>query len=305
MNYDDSRRAGFWLIIILFAFFIIYKSSFTNPQTAFALENPQSHHVIVSTSIGEPKLTLFGYTSPNALVQLEGQRVSEQVIANLDGYFFFDRIFLPLPSLQLGKITYPELCLTSIDTQSRISFPTCLPSLPIGPFEITVGPVLLSPTFTLSKGNFLPQEQIVAQGLTIPNSEVNIFLANDSPLSGQKWLNKFFRGKIISPALAYSLPQYQTKADKQGNFEFNLPTIKKANWKIFVGANFQGAQTPKSNTLNFKIQSWWEWLWGKVTSLFRGILRILRPFLWLIIILIELIVVALLLAKSLRFKVKS
>jgi len=190
MIYDDLRRIGFWLIAA-FSIFFIHKSYFINPKSIFAVENPQSYQITVSAAIGESHLTLFGYTSPNALVQLEGQRVSEQVIADQNGYFFFDRIFLPKPNP-----LYPELCLTSVDTQSRISFPTCLPSLPTEPLNIIIGPVLLSPTLILSKGNFLPKEQIVAKGLTIPNSEVMIFLANDTR-TPRRWPNGLLRGEKI------------------------------------------------------------------------------------------------------------
>jgi len=290
------RRLGmsefaYWLRLafysLLFACYFLFL-----PLQADAITNPVSYEITISAAIGEPKLTLFGYTSPNALVQLDGQRVSEEVIAEQNGYFFFDRVFLPRPNPQ-----YPELCLTSIDTRSRISFPTCLPPLPLGPFDITVGPVLLPPTITLSRGSFLPKEQIVAEGLTIPNSGVMIFLANDAA-------KKSFISRLVPAAFAYTLPQYQTQADQNGRFEFNLPTIKKSNWKIFAGAIWQNSPTPKSNTLNFKIQSWLDWFLSKVTSLLRAVLGVLRPFLWLIVIMIEVLVVSLLINKHLM-KIKN
>jgi len=280
-------------IPILLAILLIFELlTFAFPLFTQAITNPVSYEINVSASIGEGKLTLFGYTSPNALVQLDGQRVSEEVIAGQNGYFFFDRIFLPRPNPQ-----YPELCLTSIDTQSRLSFPTCLPPLPTGPFDISVGPVLLSPTLSLSKGSFLPKEQIVAEGLTIPNSEVIIYLANDAA-------KKSFISRLVPAAFAYTLPQYKTQANQNGHFEFNLPTIKKANWKIFAGANWQNSPTPKSNTLNFKIQSWLDWFLSKIISLLRAVLGVLRPFLWLIVIMIEVLVVSLLINKHLR-KIKN
>jgi len=139
MIYDDLRRIGFWLIAA-FSIFFIHKSYFINPKSIFAVENPQSYQITVSAAIGESHLTLFGYTSPNALVQLEGQRVFEQVIAGQDGFFFFDRLFLPKPNP-----LYPELCLTSVDTQSRISFPTCLPSLPTEPLISSLVPFYSRP----------------------------------------------------------------------------------------------------------------------------------------------------------------
>jgi len=280
--------------LVLLSFLLIFEFlTFAFPSSTQAITNPISYEITVSTSIGEGRLTLFGYTSPNALAQLQGRQIAEEVIAGENGFFFFDRVFLPKPNPQ-----YPELCLNSIDTQSRISFPNCLPPLPTGPFDISIGPVLLPPTFTLTKGSFLPKEQIVASGLTIPNSNVIIYLANDAT-------KKSFLSRLVPEAFAYNLPQYQTQADQNGRFEFNLPTIKRSNWKIFAGANWQNFPTPKSNTLNFKIQSWWEWFLSRIISLLRAILSLLKPFLWLVIILLELIIVTILTNKKLISKRKE
>ena len=283
----ENSKLKIPLVVVFTLFFFVFFPSHVKATVA----NPVSYEITVSTSIGEPKLTLFGYTSPHALVQLEGRQVAEEVIAGENGFFFFDRIFLPKPASpsQGGpNPQYPELCLNSIDTQSRISFPNCLPPLPTGPFNMSVGPVLLPPTFTLTKGSFFPKEQIVASGLTIPNSNVMIFLANDVT-------KKSFFSRLVPETFAYNLPQYQTQADQNGHFEFNLPTIKRSNWKIFAGANWQNFPTPKSNTLNFKIQSWWEWFWARIKWLLGVVLGLSRPFLWSIIVLIELTIVVVLL----------
>ena len=252
------------------------------PHPSLATEFYHDYEVTVSASIGEPKLTLFGYSSPQSLIQLHGERVAEEVIAKDDGYFFFDRIFLPRPNPD-----YPELCLNAIDTQSRISFPICLPPLPTGPFNISVGPVLLPPTFNLEKGFFLPLEQVKAEGLTIPNSEVTVFLANDSRL----------RSRIVNIVHAHSLPQYQIKADEQGRFEFSLPTVKANNWRLFTAAEFQGAPTPKSNTLNFRILNWWQWLLLFLSNLLGAFWRFIRPFWWLLLICLEISLIVFLLFK--------
>ena len=254
---------------------------FIFPTPIHAVTNPVSYEINISATLGEPKLTLFGYSSPHSLVQLRGERVAEEVIADNQGYFLFDRAFLPYPNPQ-----YPELCLNAIDTQSRISFPVCLPTLTTGPFNFNIGPVLLAPTFSLEKGSFLPQEQIKAEGLTIPNTEVTIFLANDANgrNNNQGLLTKLFRFE----ALAYSLPQYQIKADEQGRFEFSLPTVKPNNWRLFTAAEFRGSPRIKSNTLNFRILSWWQWLLLMITNLLGAFLRLIKPFWWLLLILMEL-----------------
>jgi len=284
------KSLTFFLTLPLFLVFFF----FCSPTEA--IDNPIEAQITISASIGEPKLTLFGYSSPHSLVQLQGERMAEEVIADDNGYFFFDRVFLPYPNPQ-----YPELCLNAIDTQSRISFPVCLPPLPIGPFNISIGPVLLAPTFSLEKGSFLPQEQVKAEGLTMPNTEVNIFLANDVSSQKQNLLSKLFRFE----ASAYSLPQYQIKSDSQGRFEFSLPTIKSNNWRLFTAAEFQGSPTPKSNTLNFKILNWWQWFLLILTNLLGAFLRLIKPFWWSFLILTEIFLVLYLLLAHWHLKKKT
>ncbi len=272
-------KTTFLLILISASIALIHPqkikaATFTNP----------SYEVKISATIGEPKLTVFGYSSPNSLVKLEGERVSEQTIAGKDGYFFFDRIFLPNPNPD-----YPELCLTAIDTQSRLSFPTCLPELPLGLYLTEIGPVLLPPTISLEKGVFLSSEQIKAQGLTIPNCPVNIFLANKS--SSTK--NNFWSFEFVPKAEAYFIPQYQITSDENGYFEFNLPSQKQTDWKMFAGADFRQSPTPKSNTLTFAIIPWWQWFLRQILRAFIGFLKLLKPSFWLII-LVELIIVVVL-----------
>lgn len=270
------------LRLFIFVIVLVFGSFFkaNNPSPVHALDNPQSLEITVSATIGEPKLTLFGYSSPNSLIQLQGRQVSEETIADESGYFLFDRIFLPLPNPD-----YPELCLNAIDTQSRTSFPTCLPSLPLGPFNIEVGPVLLSPTISLEKGYFLPEELINAQGLTIPNTEVTVFLANEA--GAKKSLFTKIQKIFWPTAWAYSLPQYQIKADSQGRFDFNLPTVKQTNWRLFASSQFQGSPSPKSNILSFKVLNWWEWLWLVISSVINAFLRLIKPYFWLLVILIQ------------------
>ncbi|PIZ48922.1 hypothetical protein COY29_02745 [Candidatus Woesebacteria bacterium CG_4_10_14_0_2_um_filter_39_14] len=288
---NEIKVFKFLIVFLPFAFCL-----FISPTPLYAVTNPVSYEITVSATLGEPKLTLFGYSSPHSLVQLHGERVAEEVIADNQGYFLFDRAFLPYPNPQ-----YPELCLNAIDTQSRISFPICLPPLPTGPFNFNIGPVLLAPTFSLEKGSFLPQEQIKAEGLTIPNSEVTVFLANDSetPRMVARQRPRLLRGGI---AHAYSLPQYKIKSDSQGRFEFSLPTVKPNNWRLFTAAKFQGSPTPKSNTLNFKILNWWQWLLLIITNLLGAFLRLIKPFWWLLLICLELIIIIGLLVNRSRNK---
>ena len=283
------RNKTFYFLFVPYTLYLILYTLYSPNQVVATAENPQSYQITVSATIGESRLTLFGWTSPQSLVELQGQRVSESVIANEQGYFFFDRILLPAPrsprsASGVGEVepTYPELCLSSIDSLSRVSFPTCLPPLPLGSFDISIGPVLLPPTLSLSKGNFLPNEQVIAQGLTIPNSEVNIFLANN--------LTHSLRFSFIPSVYAYFIPRYQIKADANGHFEFNLPSsppTSGTSWKIFAAATYLGSPSPKSNTLTFRILGWWEWLWEQIKLILGLIVGLAKPYWWQIIIFLE------------------
>ena len=154
--------------------------------------------------------------------------------------------------------------------------------MPLGPFEISIGPILLPPTLSLSKGNFLPNEQAIAQGLTIPNSEVNIFLANN--------LTPSLRFSFIPSVYAYFIPRYQIKADANGHFEFNLPAgppAGGASWRVFATATHLGLPSPKSNTLTFRILGWWEWLLAQIKLILGLIVGLAKPYWWQIIIFLE------------------
>jgi len=252
-----------------------------SPDRVLAFE----HHLTpapikISATIGEPKLTLFGYTGADCLVYLQGQRVFEEINANSSGYFEFTKIFLPLPNPG-----YPELCLTSIDNQQRITFPTCLPPLPTGPYHIEIGPVLLPPTLTLSQGTFAPNQQVIASGQAIPNSTVNIYLSNQKS-----------RLSLIKPALAYNLPHYQANANKDGSFEFNLP-VNYSKWRVFAASEFEENPSPKSNTLTFKVLTPLGWLFHLLKQTILFLFNLLSPYLWLLVILLELVAIYLLLKK--------
>jgi len=271
------------------------------PLAWAASPEPVPYQIKVSAAIGEPKLTLFGYTSPNAQVELKGFRVFERTLANSDGYFIFDRIFLPPPSQDvfLREAVYPELCLIALDIWGLTSFPVCLPPLPDGPFDIQAGPVLLPPTLTLEKGSFYTESQITARGQTIPNSQVTIYLANNS--SGKPSLIHFFSNLLAHPVQAYSLPKYDLKADQAGHFEFNLPAVQPATWKLFAATTFLESPSPKSNSLTFKILGFWEWLWEKFKEILGVMVGLIRPYLFFIVLLAE----AVLIGYLLRIKRRS
>jgi len=285
------------VILVLTAPLLVFPTS----ASAQSPENV-SYEISISATIGEPKLTVFGWTSPQALVELKGQRVSELTIADETGYFYFDRIFLPPP-----KPNYPEICLSVVDRSSRISsFPTCLPSLPPKLGEIRVGPVLLPPTLSLEQDEFLPGQQVKATGTTFPKSKVKIFLANENFPSSKKtislkpYIPKSLYSHIpkIAPVYAYFLPQYEIQSDKQGNFEFNLPASYPQNWKVYAAAEFQGSSSPKSISLSFRVLNWWTWLWKRIKEFFLAAFAFLKPHWWWLIIISEILLILILWRKK-------
>lgn len=248
--------------------------------------------ITISATIGEPRLTLFGWSSPLSLIQLEGQRVAEQVISQENGFFLFDRVLLPPAN--------PELCLSVVDRGSRVSaFPTCLPALPAGNYELNVGPVLLPPTLIIGSGAFEAKGQVSAKGSTIPNTKVKVFLNND-----------YRQARFQTPsALAYGLPSYEIRADKRGNYELNLPyqpaqQLQQTQWRIFASAEYQESPTPKSNTLTFTVFGRLDYLWWQIKNALLGLLRGFKPDLWLIMIL-EILLIAALIWRRRKAKEKS
>jgi len=288
------------LKICLVGFFAVFGFL---PAPIRAAEDPPEVQITVWATIGEPKLTVFGWASPRALVELKGQRVSELAIADETGYFYFDRVFLPPP-----KPNYPEVCLSVVDRKSRISsLPTCLPPLPPKLGEIRVGPVLLPPTLNLEQGEFLPGQQVKATGATFPKSKVTIFLANkNSPSTNKKntSLKSYIPKSLYSyipktaPVYAHFLPQYEIQSDEDGYFEFNLPASYPQNWKVYATAEFQGSPSPKSVSLSFRVLSWWAWFWKRAKEFLLAAFAFLKPHWWWLIIAGEVLLILILWRKK-------
>jgi len=224
----------------------------TNSGEVYALELSSlatDREVVVSASIGEPKLTLFGYGPVGSQVTLNGIGILEVTAANDIGYFEFNNVFLPRGGD--GQEFYPEFCLQAhyeeISTQ-----PTCLAPLPSGKFDYRIGPVVLSPTLALEKGTIFTAEQVKAYGRTLPNTEITVFLAKEENQGFSDFLKSIWP---IKEASAYSIPTYQITSDSNGNYEFNLPSETSSRWRIFAASDFQGKNSAKSNTLSFWVKS--------------------------------------------------
>lgn len=290
-----------WCLLVL-SVFVLSESSvstvFANTPHTSTMKKV-SYTVTVTASVGASILTIYGYTSPDATVHLEGIGVAHETKADDKGYFIFNQVFLPEPQERfisnfIKEAAFPELFLVAVDTEKHSSFPFSLPPLRTGPYAITVGPVLLPPTVSLEKGQFLPKEQIIASGQTIPNSEVTIFLANNDNVSNF-WQKLFsitpFAYIIPNHTYAYTLPSYHIVADNHGSFQFNLPANSPSNWKIFASSFFLDSPSPKSNTLTFKVLNHWQWLWVQIKQIILAIYRPVASYFWFIIIVLELVVI--------------
>ena len=239
----NLKLKSFALCTIAFHFSLF---TFRFTPSIYASTKPNSHNVIVTASLGEPRLTLFGYTSPFAKVSLhDGASLFAEKMANSKGFFIFENLFV------LTKVG--DYCLYSQDQEKRVSKPVCLPPLPEGNFITSVGPVIMPPTLSLSKGQSLPGDQVTASGETIPNTETTIALFKEEKQS-----------LFVRRIYAASLPRYEVVADKNGHFSFNLPSTSTNTYRLFANSYWQEKKSPKSNTLTFKVLSIWEWLLEKI-----------------------------------------
>lgn len=275
-------KAGVFFLLLI----SLINSIIARPATARSLYAP----VEITAAVGEPRLTVFGYSSPGSQIELQGQAVSQMTTADgTTGYFLFDRLYLPEIYLSYSPPATPELCLSAIDLFNRVSFPVCLPPIPPlnQPAGITVGPVILSPTLTLEENS--DKKPIFASGLTLPEAEVRIFLANDPSPS----FFSLFSRILVSPAEAYFLPVYELKSDEHGYFEFSLPEGQSAKWQIFASALYQNHPSPKSQTLTFVSLSPEQWRWLRLAGLIAPVIGFLKSHLWPLTVLAELTAIGL------------
>jgi len=179
--------------------------------------------VKISASIGENRVTIFGYTAPKIRVELSSQNVFDVTFSDSEGYYLFDKTLLPKNP--------GELCLSSLDDSGRRSLPTCIPAPPATNYHTDIGPIILPPTITLNS--------VDASGQSIPNSTVEIHfyqVKDNAPV-------------FVKPAEAFALPVYSTQTDSTGNYSFSLPTAYQSNYRLYSTVKYSDNFSPKSNTL--------------------------------------------------------
>ena len=185
-------------------------------------------------------LSIYGFGPINSTVSLKGFGISESVLSDEKGFFRFTNIYS-------YTFTYPELCIQAIDEDLRVTQPSCIPALPnnsIIPLE--VGPILLSPTLSISSNNLVVNSRGYLYGVTAPNSDVFIHFSKDDSIK---------KISLISNANAYSFPIVSTKSNDRGEFNVNLPTGDASLYRVFSSAKIADNFSAKSNTLDFNVIS--------------------------------------------------
>lgn len=191
-------------------------------------------------TVGMSYLSVYGYGPVNSEVNLKGFAVSEKTVSDETGLFRFSSVYN-------FSYIYPELCIQAVDNKNRVTQPTCIPPLPnnsIIPLE--VGPILLSPTLSLTDSKIVEGGESYLNGKTTPDTDVFIYLARDQ----KKELLSF-----IPTVEAYNLPILNIVSNERGEFDINMPTSDTASYKVFASTKFGGNLSAKSNTLQFAVVS--------------------------------------------------
>ncbi|OGM12055.1 hypothetical protein A2W13_00030 [Candidatus Woesebacteria bacterium RBG_16_36_11] len=228
---------------------------------------------------------IYGYAPSNSKIYMTGIAVSEETVSLSDGYFEFNRLFFPTFLSFLSGNKYPELCLFSQDQSKRLTSSVCIPSLPLSAQTSAVGPILLSPTFDIERGIFNTNEQTKATGKTLPNTQVEIFIAREK--QGSSFFN------IVRSVWAYYIPTYQLTSNEDGNFEFNLPNDPDI-WRVFAIAKVQNNFSAKSNTLTFSISPSYLRLLMIIIQFLKDLLIFIIPNWIYFVVLIQIVIIALL-----------
>jgi hypothetical protein len=204
-------------------------------------------NVTITASIGENCVTIYGYTSPSSRVELTSTKVFAATYSDPAGYYIFDKTILPKDP--------GELCLSSLDDNSRRSTPVCIPAPPATNYFTNTGPILLPPTITLDSDNIKPGATTIASGQSIPGSQIDIYLYqvnNSAPI-------------FPKSVQAFGLPVFSTVSDSTGNYNFNLPTAYSSDYRLYSTVKYLDSQSPKSNTLTYLLPSLF-WLFWQQNS---------------------------------------
>lgn len=256
-------------MIVLFSLLFNQQKAWEKKQILGMSKSYSTGAVTVSASIGNFRFTLDGYSSPGALVTIQGMGIYDQTFANRDGYFQFSNSFSPFSPR--------EACLTAQDQLGRLTSPVCLP-----PFStnrnITIGPVILPPTVSMDKDVYYVGDEAILSGQSIPNSQIvlSTFVKNKSPR---------IITQIVKPVYADTIPQLTFKTDAKGNYSVALPSSSNEAMRLFTQTKYN--EQPSAQSINLNIKIWPVWM--MVINFFKLIFLLLKPRLLELIILVQLI----------------
>jgi hypothetical protein len=232
-----------FLLTFAFIFLVALKSPRIYAQTEKQAE-------LAANIPGAYDIRLFGFSAPNAIIRAQSTRVFARTFSDNDGYFNFENLLLSDQAR--------EICIDTLDSEKRISFPLCL-TAPLPDSQKEIGPVLLPPTLSLSNKEIWQDKSSFALGKTIPESDVFVSFFTDT----KKTLSLrviFTAEKFLRPsAQASDLPILKTRSDANGNFSFSLPTANAIGYRLFAKTFFENSFTPKSQTLTYSLRTYLEY----------------------------------------------
>lgn len=245
--------------------FLYLKNPLTPPGAVAGIKSYQSS-IVNSAFIGDFRFSLFGYTSPYALVTFEGMGIFDQTTANDVGFFSFNNRFSPFSKR--------EACLSSKDQFGRLSSPVCLPPFPIN-YNVSIGPVIMPPTVSLDKKDYFMGDKVMLSGQAVPNTNVKLSVFGEQTT----------RSVLIKPVEAFSFPELTAKSDVKGNFSINLPSSTPNKFRLFGQTDFKKSISSNSVKLNLDILP----IWMIIVKFFLFLLSLIKPRLLEILIIAEII----------------
>jgi len=261
------------LVLLPLQLGFLYLKNLPEPTGMVAGIKSQSTDIVNSAFIGEFRFSLYGYTSPYAVVNFEGMGIFDQTTADGQGYFQFKNRFSPFSKR--------EACLSSKDQFGRLSSPVCLPPFPVN-YSVSIGPVIMPPTVSLDKKDYFMGDQVMLSGQAVPNTEVKLSVFGEDKDS--RGLLADFHG-LIRPVEASSFPQLNIKSDSKGNFSINLPSSNPEKFRLFAQTDFKKSISANSVKLSLEVLP----IWMIIVKFFLFLFSLIKPRLLEILIIAEII----------------
>lgn len=250
-------RAIILIFLLTFLFVLFVLSIISTPKKNFPAVLSENS-VSVSATIGNiQNYSLFGYTSERAHVSLSGIGLLKETKADKKGFFEFKDFLAP--------VGVREFCLTSVDTENRVSMPLCIPAPQHYSANMALGPYLLPPSIEVSSGIAVAGTEITVTGKTIPATAVDISLFHEKKANS---------ALIKSVMAAQNAEQKKVMASADGSYTARITSNEQETIRLFAQSRFNNQRTPKSNTLSIQLISA---LLQYFARLWEYMLRLLSP----------------------------